>query len=111
MRVAEIFMHDRSVGFLTEVGKGKEYVFEYHDKYDGPPISVTMPVDQKRYNYEKFPPFFEGLLPEGANLDMLLRSYKIDRDSLFDILLKVGEDTVGAVTVKEVANEAMSDNV
>lgn len=104
-------MYDRSVGFLTEVGKGEEYVFEYHENYDGPPISVTMPVDQKRYIYEKFPSFFEGLLPEGANLNMLLRSYKIDRDSLFDILLKVGEDTVGAVTVKEVANEAMSDNV
>jgi len=111
MRKAEIFMHERSAGFLTEVGKGEEYVFEYHENYDGPPLSVTMPVEQRRYAFEKFPPFFEGLLPEGANLEMLLRNYKIDRDNLYDILLKVGEDTVGAVTVKEVANEAMPDNV
>lgn len=111
MRAAEIFIHDRSVGFLAEVENGEEYVFEYRENYDGPPISVTMPVDQRRYIFEKFPPFFEGLLPEGANLEMLLRGHKIDRDSFYDILLKVGEDTVGAVTVKEVANEAMPDNV
>jgi len=111
MRRAEIFIHDRSAGYLTEIGESEEYVFEYHENYDGPPISVTMPVDQKRYVCEKLPPFFEGLLPEGANLEMLLKTYKIDRDSFYDILLKVGKDTVGAVTVKEVANEAMPDNV
>mgnify|MGYP000609561022 FL=1 len=49
MRRAEIFIHDRSAGYLTEIGESEEYVFEYHENYDGPPISVTMPVDQKRY--------------------------------------------------------------
>ena len=111
MRIAEVFLHDISAGFLTEVERGKEYMFKYHENYDEASISVTMPVEQKTYIFNEFPPFFEGLLPEGANLEMLLRTYKIDRDSFYDILLKVGEDTVGAVTVKEVANEAMPDNV
>jgi len=111
MRIAEVFLHDTSAGFLTEVERGKVYMFKYHENYDEASISVTMPVEQKAYIFNEFPPFFEGLLPEGANLEMLLRTYKIDRDSLFDLLLKVGKDTVGAVTVKEAENEAMPDNV
>ena len=111
MRIAEVFLHNKSAGFLTEVERGKEYIFKYHENYEGALISVTMPVEQKTYIFNEFPPFFEGLLPEGENLEMLLRTYKIDRDSLFDVLLKVGKDTVGAVTVKEAENEAMPDNV
>jgi HipA-like protein len=51
------------------------------------------------------------LLPEGANLDTLLRIEKIDKNDLFEILMTVGRDTVGAVTVIEANNEEMSDNI
>lgn len=105
MRKADIFLHEVKAGELSEVIKNKEYVFEYDDLYSGPAVSVTMPVDQKRYEFDHFPPFFEGLLPEGANLEMLLRTQKIDHNNLFDILLAVGNDTVGAVTVKEAGHE------
>ena len=45
------------------------------------------------------PPFFANLLPEGARLEMLLSSSKIARDDLLGLLLKVGWDTVGDVSV------------
>ncbi len=104
-------MHGKRAGMLTEAENKKEYLFEYDTGYGGPAISVTMPVSAGEFRFEHFPPFFEGLLPEGANLDMLLRTHKLDRDDLFGILLTVGSDTVGAVTIKEVQNEAMSDHI
>lgn len=102
MRKAEIFMHGQEAGTLVEEEKNSRYRFIYHDDYEGPPISVTMPVAEQTFEYERFPPFFEGLLPEGVNLEMLLRSKKIDRNDAFSQLMAVGEDTVGAVTAREV---------
>lgn len=102
MRKAEVFIHNRKAGVLIEEEKNQRYRFVYEDEYDGPPISVTMPLEKREYHYDHFPSFFEGLLPEGVNLEMLLRSKKIDRDDSFSQLIAVGEDTVGAVTVREV---------
>jgi len=95
-------MHGERAGMLIEVKKNEKYRFIYDEEYDGQPISVTMPVEKKEFQYEQFPPFFEGLLPEGVNLEMLLRTKKIDRNDAFSQLMAVGEDTVGAVTVREV---------
>ena len=41
-------------------------------------------------------------LPEGYNLEALLRTCKIDRDDLFSQLMAVGMDMVGAVTAQEI---------
>ncbi len=102
MRKANVYMHGERAGMLIEDKKNEKYRFIYDEKYDGQPISVAMPVEKKEFQYEQFPPFFEGLLPEGVNLEMLLRTKKIDRDDAFSQLMAVGEDTVGAVTVREV---------
>lgn len=102
MRKAEIYIHKNKAGTLVEEQRNARYRFEYDESYDGPPISVTMPVQQQSYIYDRFPPFFEGLLPEGTNLEMLLRSKKIDRNDAFAQLTAVGADTVGAVTVQEI---------
>jgi len=111
MRKADVFLHEKKAGELLELEKGNLYVFEYDMDYEGPPVSVTMPKSQNKYIFDQFPPFFEGLLPEGANLDTLLRIEKIDKNDLFEILMTVGRDTVGAVTVIEANNEEMSDNI
>ena len=102
MRKAEVFVHGRPTGILEEIKPGGEYRFFYFQAYDGPPVSLTMPVSKEPYAYDRFPPFFEGLLPEGYNLEALLRTYKIDRKDLFGQLMPVGMDMVGAVTVVEI---------
>jgi serine/threonine-protein kinase HipA len=88
-------------GVLEEIEKGAKYTFTYADEYDGPPISQTMPVEQGRFEFDGFPPFFDGLLPEGEMLEGLLRQAKIDRSDCFGQLVAVGGDLVGAVTVEE----------
>jgi serine/threonine-protein kinase HipA len=77
-------------------------VFEYLDGYDGLEVSRTMPTKVKVYKFDKFPPFFDGLLPEGIQLEGLLKIRKIDKNDYFSQLLAVGEDMVGVVTVKEI---------
>ncbi|NQT70146.1 MAG: HipA N-terminal domain-containing protein [Desulfobacteraceae bacterium] len=102
MRRAEVFLHNLKAGLLEEIEAGTRYRFYYESGYSGPPVSLTMPVQEEPHEYDVFPPFFEGLLPEGFNLEALLRQNKIDRNDLFSQLMAVGEDMVGAVTVREV---------
>lgn len=101
MRKAKVYVKGKEAGILTEVARGKEYLFEYLDDYDGIEVSITMPLKEKVWKFDMFPPFFEGLLPEGIQLDGLLKLKKIDRYDYFSQLIAVGNDMVGAVTVKE----------
>lgn len=102
MRKADISVHGRPAGVLEEIKPGGDYRFLYYPGYEGPPVSLTMSVSLEPYMYDRFPPFFEGLLPEGYNLEALLRTCKIDRDDLFSQLIAVGMDMVGAVTAQEI---------
>ncbi|MEX2400192.1 MAG: HipA N-terminal domain-containing protein [Rhodothermales bacterium] len=97
MRRAEVRVDDRRAGELHE-GAGT-YTFTYDASYDGSPVSLTMPVSDEPYRLDRFPPFFDGLLPEGAQLEALLRQAKLDRSDLFGQLVTVGQDLVGNVTV------------
>lgn len=101
MRKAEIFFQGQAAGLLTQNEGSPAYVFEYFETYQGPPISLTLPTGQRRYEFETFPSFFDGLLPEGPQLEALLKQAKLDRDDYFGQLVTVGADLVGAVTVKE----------
>ncbi len=94
-------MNDREAGILTEIKFGGKYLFKYRDAYPGLPVSLTMPASDKRYEFSSFPPFFEGLLPEGYQLEGLLKFGKVDRNDFFAQLLAVGDDMLGNITVKE----------
>ena len=102
MRRAYVYMHGVPAGVLDEIKLKEEYRFQYLDEYEGPPVSLTIPRSRTAYIYDRFPPFFDGLLPEGDMLDGLLRQSKIDRDDLFAQLTAVGREMVGAVTVEEI---------
>ncbi len=102
MRQLKVYVKGIEAGILSEFILGKQYVFEYPEDYKGLEVSRTMPTKQKVYNFNSFPPFFDGLLPEGNQLEGLLKIRKIDRIDYFSQLIAVGEDTVGAVTVKEI---------
>ncbi len=103
MRIARVYICGNEAGQLTEVVFLKEYSFEYNDGYVGIPVSLTMPVSIKTFLFDQFPPFFDGLLPEGHQLEGLLKQGKVDRNDFFSQLMLVGNDTVGAITVKEVS--------
>lgn len=100
MRAARIYQKNQPAGILRELEPRKSYEFTYDPGYKGLAVSCTMPVRDQAYRFDEFPPFFEGLLPEGYQLEALLRQAKLDRSDLLGQLLQVGEDLVGSVTVK-----------
>jgi serine/threonine-protein kinase HipA len=102
VRSARVEVNDIPAGTLAEVQRGSEYIFRYREEYNGPAVSLTMPTGTREYTFNSFPPFFDGLLPEGVQLDALLRLNKLDRNDLFAQLIAVGGDLVGAVTVRPV---------
>ena len=101
MRKADVQVGNVSAGTLEELSPQKKYRFIYHDGYVGLSVSLTMPTTQKIYDFNGFPPFFDGLLPEGMMLDALIRNTKIDRFDLFGQLISVGADLVGNIQVRE----------
>ena len=100
MRRANISVNGVYAGDLEEIVKGKQYRFTYREKYDGGAVSLTMPVSQKVYVFDRFPPFFEGLLPEGPMLEALLKKKKIDADDYLEQLMQVGKEMVGNISVE-----------
>jgi serine/threonine-protein kinase HipA len=102
MKKAKVFVDDIEAGELQELKLGTHYRFAYKKGYDGQSVSLEMPTNVPVYEYTCFPPFFEGLLPEGIMLDSLLRQAKIDRNDVMSQLIAVGRDLVGNVTVEAV---------
>ena len=99
MREAHVFQLGVRAGVLRELILQARYEFVYAPEYAGTPISLSMPVRREAYLFAKFPPFFEGLLPEGYQLEALLRHAKLDRSDYLGQLLQVGRDLVGSVTI------------
>lgn len=70
MKKARILVHDIEAGVFEKL-KGDKYKFTYLPDYQGAPVSLTMPLTNKSYEFDIFPPVFEGLLPEGTMLEAL----------------------------------------
>lgn len=104
-RRAAVCQHGHLAGHLKEKEDGG-WIFSYAEGYDGPPVSLTLPVRERPYEFSEFPAVFEGLLPEGPQLEALLRKHKIDRHDAFRQLVTVGADLVGSLTVTETPPES-----
>lgn len=97
---AEVRQQGVIAGHLRSTAEGG-WQFSYRESYQGPPVSLTLPVRREPYGFPAFPAVFEGLLPEGPQLEALLRRHKIDRYDAFRLLVTVGRDMVGSLTVDE----------
>jgi len=100
MRRARILVHGEPAAVLEETEPRTQYRLTYLGGYDGSPVSLTLPVRAEPYTFTRFPAFFDGLLPEGPQLEGLLRIRKIDRQDCFAQLVAVGADVVGCVTIE-----------
>ena len=102
MRECKVYVHDAEAGLLQETDD-REYVFTYHDDYQGDPVCLAMPVRQKVYRSAHLFPYFFNMLSEGANRQVQSTLLHIDEKDDFGIMLATAQyDTIGAVTVKPV---------
>ncbi len=100
MRRALLLMHGEKAAVLTEHDDGS-FSAAYLPGYAGEPVSLTFPIKDKQQTYQEFPPYLDGLLLEGTMLSAFLQKNKIDREDHFSQLVRLGEDLVGALTVRE----------
>jgi len=103
---ASIYYNNILAGTLEKVG-GDVYKFTYNKEYlpnpAMPAVSLTLPKSNESYEQKILFSFFMGLLSEGINKEIQCRLLKIDEEDDFTRLLKTaGEDTIGAITIKEV---------
>lgn len=106
MAKAEIYNNNILAGILEKRGRS-EYRFAYDPLYYAnpalPPISLTLPKTQRSYLSATLFSFFAGLLAEGINKEIQCRLLKIDEQDDFTRLLRTADnDTIGAITVKEI---------
>lgn len=109
VRRAAVHQQGAFAGVLEELGPAG-WRFTYDPGYEGLPISLNLPVRSEPYGFDRFPPVFDGLLPEGMQLEALLRRRKIDRSDAFSQLLAVGADLVGSLTVVVLAGEGHEES-
>lgn len=91
-------------GYLEKTGNS--YLFEYVPNYlDSalPAISFSFPKHVKVFESSSLFPFFSGLLSEGINKEIQCKAFQIDEKDEFTRLMKTAQnDTIGAITVKEI---------
>ena len=117
-RFLEVWLHGRHIGWLCEAGRATRFIATepYLADLRRPTISMSMTVPGEEKltqdtlnNYfdpavyrerGELPPFFAGLLPEGALRRRLAATRKHARDmDDFGILASAGEDLPGAAQV------------
>jgi HipA-like protein len=110
MAKGAVYNNGLLAGFLEKIDASR-YVFTYTTEYfvnpNLPAISLSFPKTKQTYEGKELFPFFYGLLAEGINKDIQCRLLKIDENDDFTRLIKTaGEDTIGAITVKELTEGA-----
>lgn len=106
MRAANILYKGETAGTLTQNNDGS-FHFKYNEIWVSdstkPAISLTLPKSEMEFSSATLFPFFYHLLPEGTNKRMVCRTFKIDEDDAFGILLHTSKnDTIGAVTLEKI---------
>lgn len=100
---AYVYYNDILAGYLLQNSKG--YAFFYDSKYAAsrnPSIALDMPKNKRLFRSSYLFPYFQGLLPEGANKAFYCERLGIKRTDKFAMLLSLANhETIGAVTVRE----------
>jgi len=103
MKVANVYYNGACSGELIEYDD--HYEFKYSDDYlknnASRPISLSLPLTKKAYKSDILFPFFDGLIPEGYLLDLIIKKYNIKATNRLGLLLHSGLSTIGAVTIEE----------
>jgi serine/threonine-protein kinase HipA len=103
LRKGNVFFRNELAGCIeeTEVGYRYTYYNSYLTSPSAHPISVTIPLQAEPFGSSTLHPFFDGLIPEGWILSVVIKNWKIDPRDRMGLLLTVSSDCIGAVSVEE----------
>lgn len=119
----EIWMNGFKVGFLEKQSEHQCSFWYAPDwlAYSGArPISLSLPLIQKKFDDRKTKGFFENLLPDNPLLrTQIQRYFGLPTPHYFDLLKKIGRDCVGAIqllspgengTFSQMLSESLDDH-
>ena len=100
-RAGRVFIQNRFGGRITETDQGYTFVYdpEYLKDESAKPVSLTMPLRGESYFAKTLFPFFDGLIPEGWLLHLVIRNWKLQTTDRFGLLLVSCRDCIGDVHV------------
>jgi serine/threonine-protein kinase HipA len=102
-RKGSVFFRDVIAGSITETENG--YCFTYDKSYlalpSAHPVSVTFPLQSEPFDSTTLHPFFDGLIPEGWILSIVVKNWKINSRDRMGLLLAACKDCIGAVSIEE----------
>ena len=102
LRKGKVFYKDHLAGYIEETEEG--YGFYYDASYLAMPsaksISLTLPLQSAQFLSVTLHPFFDGLIPEGWLLSIVVKNWKIPERDRMGLLLTVCKDCIGAVGVE-----------
>ena len=101
-RKACVCVCDRFAGILEETDAGYSFAYDKNYLASEKPLSVslTLPLREQPYESQVLFAFFDGLIPEGWLLDIVSRSWKIDQNDRFGLLLAACRDCIGNVSIR-----------
>lgn len=103
MRISgNVLYKDKLAGIVWQDENG--YGFQYDEKYllekDPAPVSLTLPLRTEPYLSNTMIPFFDGLIPEGWLLNIVIKNWKLDSRDRMGLLLTACKDCIGAVSIQ-----------
>lgn len=102
-RRAVVSMNHRRVGLLVETTGGARFTYDrkYVEAPSARPLSPRMPVRLEPYEATGLLPYFENLLPEGTQREMLVRQRNLKPWDKFGILLATLPSSIGDVQIHQ----------
>ena len=101
-RSAYIYIRNVFAGVLSETDYGYSFLYdeEYLQNENATAVSLTLPLSKNEYRSKTLFPFFDGLIPEGWLLGIVMHNWKISPSDRFGVLLVACKDAVGNVSVR-----------
>lgn len=101
-RKAYVYVRNVYAGVLSETDYGYSFSYdeEYLSSHNAIAVSLTLPLRKEGYRSHFLFPFFDGLIPEGWLLNLVIHNWKIEPNDRFGILLVACHDTIGNVSIR-----------
>jgi len=97
----DMYMNGEKIGILHRDSSGRlaiVYAEEWLESEKCRPLSLSLPVTQKRHNGDVVNNFFDNLLPDSRQIiNRIQTRFTIPSDNSFDILSYIGQDCIGAI--------------
>lgn len=102
LRKGKVLYKGIFAGVIEETEEGYRFTYEttYCASPSASPISVTLPLQTRPFESSTLHPFFDGLIPEGWLLSIVVKNWKINERDRMGLVLTVCKDCIGAVSVE-----------